>query len=210
MVENGGNYVASFTWLTLNWRIPDNANNMQKSDIWQIHFHFHLFRCPSSSIPTLVTGCQNQTILDLPTWPSDLPDLPNLPTWPTHLTYPPDLPIITLRIRTYKLQDPDQDRPRQTRTWREGSFAILAKFLTRRDTCTLSPVLAGIENTRCYKTIQDAGYCSKIKQGKWFLLGFVGFVGVGFGWGWQKNVEFQTLLNRGSITYYPNYFQFCL
>ena len=38
----------------------------------------------------------------------------------------------------------------------------------------------------------------------------MGFVGVGFGWGWQKNVEFQTLLNRGSITYYPNYFQFYL
>ena len=138
------------------------------------------------------------------------PYLTFLPDLQTYLTYPPDLPIIALRIRTYKLQDPDQDRPRQTRTWREGSFAILAKFLTRRDTCTLSPVLAGIENTRCYKTIQDAGYCSKIKQGKWFLLGLVGFVGVGFGWGWQKNVEFQTLLNRGSITYYPNYFQFCL
>ena len=43
----------------------------------------------------------NQTIPDLLTWSTDLP---NLPTWPTYLTYPPDLPIITFKIRTYNLQ----------------------------------------------------------------------------------------------------------
>ena len=41
-----------------------------------------------------------------PSRPNHLAYGPTWDTWSTYLTYPPDLPIITLRIRTYNFEDP--------------------------------------------------------------------------------------------------------
>ena len=80
--------------------MPDNANNMQKSDIWQIHmllltFTFIFLGALAALYLPWWLAVQTKPYLtflpDLQTYLTYLIYLPDLPTWPTH----------------YNIKDPD-------------------------------------------------------------------------------------------------------